>query len=371
MSTIQLIGLSGLALGVVNLAVLGLEYSRKNTFDLGQLPLTRAVTWLTRLFIGVLFIYSGFVKANDYIGFSYKLTEYFEVFSEDFSWFEGFFKFWIPYAEPLAWFISVFEIALAFAIILGWQMNLTAWLTLLMMVFFTILTGYSHFTGAVTDCGCFGDALKIEPWESFSKDLILLVMIAPLFILRKTIKAFPSGAVATAITALSFVIAGAYSYYCYENLPRVDYRPYKVGKDLNICTTQPGPDGLIKCKDWDEIYRLGEDYSVLEGDVMMMVMYDMEKIDEEALKSTGPFARDMKSVPGLRVIGATSTGKSVVEGYVKKYVLEYDFSFRDLTMLKTIIRSNPGYVLMRNGVILAKWHHNNQPDAAEVKALLK
>ena len=91
------------------------------------------------------------------------------------------------FAKPLAWFISVFEMALGVAVILGWRMNLTIWLSMIMMIFFTILTGYSHYTGAVADCGCFGDALKIEPWESFVKDIILTGMLIPVFLVRKYI----------------------------------------------------------------------------------------------------------------------------------------------------------------------------------------
>ena len=129
-------------------------------------------------------------------------------------------------------------------------MRLTMWLSVLMMVFFTILTAYSHVTGAVTDCGCFGDARKITPFESFIKDVILLFMIAPIFRYRNDIKAFPSQLSAGLMTGVTFLLAGIFSYYCHENLPVVDYRAYKEGVYLPACTTQAGPDGIPKCKDW-------------------------------------------------------------------------------------------------------------------------
>lgn len=359
-----------------------------------SLPVSFIFIWLIRLYIGLLFLYSGFVKANDYIGFAYKLEEYFLVFGSHFPLFKGFFGFFVPFAEPMAWFISVFELVLAVAILTGYRMNLTAWLTLLMMIFFTALTAYSHLTGAVTDCGCFGDALKIEPWESFTKDVILMVMLIPVFLVRKTITAVPSSRIAAILTGITFLVSGVYSWYCHENLPIVDYRAYKIGVDLKVCTTAMTPDGYPKCKDWSfadeemlliDVYRLlpetdsvriqtGKPYAIVptnifSGPTLMIVTQNINHATEAAMEASGQLANDLSDT-GVYVVGATATGYSDMEKLIPQYNLLYPFVFMDETVLKTIVRSHPGYVLMKDGVILKKWHYNNIPSVQEVQSLL-
>ncbi|MEL6633440.1 MAG: DoxX family protein [Bacteroidota bacterium] len=393
MSTYQLIGLAFAAVGVLTLGVFFWERQKQNSLKLQNLPLTNMLTWITRIMVGVLFIYSGFVKANDYIGFGYKLEEYFMVFGEHFSFMKGFWDFWVPLAEPLAWFISVFEIALAFAIMVGWRMNLTMWLTLLMMVFFTVLTAYSHVTGAVTDCGCFGDALKLTPFESFMKDVILMITITPLFLVRKSIRPVPNNMLASLIVAISFLGSGVYSYYCHEHLPVIDYRPYKAGVDLNICTTEEGPDGIPKCKDWFPYFPQELDYikvdSVMNGDTLtldstkvfkpepvlfegktlMIIFYDALKADGGALDQSVALVQTMRG-SDIQIVGATATGPSEMKTVVEKYGINYRMGYLDQTVLKTVIRSHPGYMLLNDGVVIKKWHANDIPDRAELESLL-
>ncbi|MEZ4776807.1 MAG: DoxX family protein [Bacteroidia bacterium] len=372
----------------------------QNKLGVGQslswesLPVSFIFIWLIRIYIGLLFLYSGFVKANDYIGFAYKLEEYFLVFGSHFPVFKGFFGFFVPFAEPMAWFISVFELVLAVAILTGYRMNLTAWLTLLMMIFFTALTAYSHLTGAVTDCGCFGDALKIEPWESFTKDVILMVMLIPVFLVRKTITAIPSSRIAAILTGVTFLVSGVYSWYCHENLPIVDYRAYKIGVDLKVCTTQMTADGYPKCKDWSfadeemlliDVYRLlpetdsvriktGKAYeitptNIFSGPTLLIVTQNINHAEESAMRASAGLSEALKG-SGISVVGATATGYSDMEKLIPLYALSYPFVFMDETVLKTIVRSHPGYVLMNDGVIVKKWHYNNIPSAQEVQNLL-
>lgn len=368
MISYQIIGLMFAVLGAISLVTLIWEANKSKGLNLDFMPVTSILMWITRLGVGILFIYSGFVKANDYIGFAYKLEEYFMVFGEHFPFMKGFWDIFVPLAEPLAWFISVFEIALAFAIIVGWRMNLTMWLTILMMVFFTILTAYSHVTGAVTDCGCFGDALKLTPFESFMKDIILTLALIPLFLVRKSIDPVPNGRIATIVVAAAFLVSGFFSYYCHENLPMIDYRAYKVGVDLNKCTTEVTPEGVIKCKDWYPSFE-GENINLFEGSTLMIICYELKKAPEEALKASGELARSL-SGSGVKVIGSTASSSDAWAKYSKEYRLDYPVSYLDQTVLKTVIRSHPGYVLMKDGVIKGKWHYNNVPDAEEVKALL-
>ncbi|NDG53028.1 MAG: DoxX family protein, partial [Flavobacteriia bacterium] len=137
----------------------------------------RVLEFISRVLVGSLFIVSGLIKANDSIGFSYKLEEYFASDVLNIPFLE-------PWALQLAILICVVEIVLGVAVLVGSKINLVSWFLLLMIIFFTFLTFYSAYFDKVTDCGCFGDALKFTPWQSFTKDVILFFFIAIIF-LRK------------------------------------------------------------------------------------------------------------------------------------------------------------------------------------------
>ncbi|WNJ20855.1 DoxX family protein [Pontibacter sp. G13] len=369
MSTYQIIGILFAIMGTITCGSLAFEWSKRKTLDLDYLPITGILVFIIRWMVGILFIYSGFVKANDYIGFAFKLEEYFTVFGVNFPGLKGFFDLFIPLAQPMAWFIAVFEIALAVALMFGWQMNLTAWLTMLMMIFFTVLTGYSHVTGSVTDCGCFGDALHLEPWESFVKDIILTGALIPVFLMRKSIRPIPTAKIAGYLTGITFLVTGVYSYYCHEHLPRIDYRAYKIGVNLADCTTIPGPEGYPKCKDWDPYFPDG-DIALFEGNTLMIFMYNAEKAPEEPVKHTEEVFQSLNGT-GVKVVGATATGPSRMKTLIPEMGLTYPFAYLDQTTLKTVVRSNPGYVLLKQGIVIKKWHHNDAPSKTEILELLK
>ena len=136
---------------------------------------------LSRILVGVLFIVSGLIKLNDPVGFSFKLKDYFapEVLN---------LEIFIPFALLIAIFVVIFEVMLGTMLLLGYAKKFTIWSSLLMIVFFTFLTFYSAFYNKVTDCGCFGDAIKLTPWESFSKDIVLLVLLLIIYFGRNFIQ---------------------------------------------------------------------------------------------------------------------------------------------------------------------------------------
>ena len=142
---------------------------------------------IARFFVGGLFIFSGLIKVNDPVGTAIKLEEYFDVFSADIA---PFFEWFIPAALFLSVFLSVLEVVLGVALIIGYRMKITSWILLGMIVFFTFLTFYSAYFNKVTDCGCFGDAIKLTPWESFYKDIILLFFIVIIFIKKRDYTSF-------------------------------------------------------------------------------------------------------------------------------------------------------------------------------------
>ncbi|MAY83595.1 MAG: hypothetical protein CMP59_05615 [Flavobacteriales bacterium] len=239
----------------------------------------RTILHLARLIVGNLFIFSGLVKLNDPLGFSYKLEEYFIEFGMDWGWLH-------EILVPLAAALCIFEIVLGIAVLVGYKFKNASWLLLLMIIFFTILTFASAVFEIVRSCGCFGDAIPLTPWESFYKDLILLVLILLLFFKRNEIIPFPDrnfdtiyfvisaiamvflsiqlewwmpfyftvgvlainlilkfsranklGApISTISSALLSLIIGIWAV---EHLPFKDFRPYAVGKNIPEQMTLP------------------------------------------------------------------------------------------------------------------------------------
>jgi uncharacterized membrane protein YphA (DoxX/SURF4 family) len=187
---------------------------------------------IIRWIVGLLFIVSGLVKANDPLGLSYKMQEFFEVWGihslNDLT-------------LPLAIIMNVFEIVAGVAVLIGWQMRIFSWLLLLLIVFFTFLTAYALFSGKIKTCGCFGDCIPITPMQSFLKDLFLLLLIA---ILCFNARKIPSGLSSTAAVAgllLCTLAVVALQFFVLRYLPLIDCLPYKKGNDLlNEMKTPPG-----------------------------------------------------------------------------------------------------------------------------------
>ncbi|MFM7838085.1 MAG: MauE/DoxX family redox-associated membrane protein, partial [Chitinophagaceae bacterium] len=138
----------------------------------------KRLLWISRILVGVLFIFSGLIKANDPLGLSYKMQEFFEVW----GW-----TFLNDYTLAFSVLMIAFEIIAGVAVLVGWQMNLFSWLLLLLILFFTFLTGYALFSGQIKECGCFGNCIPLKAGQSFVKDLVLLVLICFIFSQRKKI----------------------------------------------------------------------------------------------------------------------------------------------------------------------------------------
>src|SRR6056300_1141607 len=183
------------------------------------------ITHLSRILVGVLFVVSGFIKLNDPVGFSFKLEEYFSQGVLDLP-------VLIPFALAIAFFVVVFEVLLGIFLLVGYQLKFTLWSLLSMIVFFTFLTFYSAYFNKVTDCGCFGDAIPLTPWESFTKDLILLVMILWLTWRKGEINPITSTKLGLLILVFFTVASGVFGNYVLNHLPLIDFRHYAVGSDI-------------------------------------------------------------------------------------------------------------------------------------------
>lgn len=197
----------------------------------------KLLLWIARLFVGVLFIFSGLIKANDAIGFSYKLEEYFEKFAEVFTnaglEFLAYPMEWMAYiALPLSMAIVIGEVILGVLLITGSFIKKVSWYLLAMIVFFTLLTFVSWKFELVKSCGCFGDAIPLDPFESFIKDLILLILICFIFFFRKSIRSVFNKTGDKLVFWTSTVLSFLFTWYCFQHLPIKDFRAYAPGSHI-------------------------------------------------------------------------------------------------------------------------------------------
>lgn len=194
----------------------------------------KVVISVIRVIVGVLFIFSGLIKANDPTGLSYKMQEFFEVWglnSLD------------NYTLAFALIMNAFEIVAGVAVLLGWRMKLFSWLLLLLIIFFTFLTGYALFSGKIKTCGCFGDCIPLSAKQSFIKDLILLALIVIIFIQKDVIKPLFNTAGSSLLIALTVLFCIVSQWYVLKHLPVVDCLAYKTGN--NIIEKMKIPEGAV------------------------------------------------------------------------------------------------------------------------------
>lgn len=352
---------------------------------------------VVRIFVGVLFVISGYIKLNDPVGFSFKLEEYFSQGVLNLPFFE-------PYALAISIFVVILEVLLGVLLIVGYKPKFTLWSLLGMIVFFTFLTFYSAYFNKVTDCGCFGDAIKLTPWESFTKDVVLLVLILLLFFGRKYIKPLFRPFTTKVIVALSLVACVVYAYYVLNHLPVIDFRPYEIGKNIeegmgipegapkpvyeyawkfNVNGTEevivtngdyPTVDGEFIGVETEEIQKgyeppvhdftieqNGEDFAaglLQEPKLVMVIAYDLRKANLDMFSQIKKVS-DQASNKGYKVIGMSASSSDQTNELVKKYDLNFEFYFTDETTLKTIVRSNPGVLVLEKGTIKQKVHYND------------
>ena len=369
----------------------------------------RLVKNLCRIIVGIVFIYSGFVKGIDPLGSDYKFTDYFNAFGM--GWMNAttlFFSF----------ALSLTEFLIGIALLFNLWVSRMAWGSLLFMAFFTPLTLVLALTNPVSDCGCFGDAMILTNWQTFWKNIILLLLAIMIFMYRKEYKSS-----LPLVGQFSFLaLAGAgmlcLSVYCYRHLPVLDFRPYAVGK--NITEGMRLPEGAepdqyevtlkYKNKQTGEVQSFTEENypwqdtlnweyessserlvkkgyitpihdliiehptlgniteEILEDDnhTILAVAYNLTQSDvqyQPAINRLAEYAQEK----GIRFYGLTSSSERDIETYKKRYHVPYEFCTADEIQLKTMIRSNPGVIILREGTILDKWAGKDVPDVKELQ----
>ncbi|MEL7159662.1 MAG: hypothetical protein AAFN92_02800 [Bacteroidota bacterium] len=407
-------------------------------------------------FCGALFAFSGYVKAVDPLGTAYKMEQYFAEFEGTFAdtalnFIAPLFPAMAEYSVAFSVFMIVLEVALAFALIVGAWPKLTSWLFFGIVAFFTVLTGFTYLTGyvpsgvnffsfgewgpyaetnmKVTDCGCFGDFLKLEPRTSFFKDVALLFpAVAFLFGTKKMHQLFSARTrvLGTAAVAVLTLVYGMSNYVW--DIPGQDFRPFKVGTDVATVKQAEADaqaavttvayvltnkaDGTVKeiptaeflkvmgdypQADWEYDTKISEpaikptkisDFELSdaqgydpvptlledEGYTFLIVAYKLKgkqgSWDESYLtkwrEDIQPVAQQALSA-GHKVAAMTKFNDDAsINDFKKALGANYPFWRGDDIMLKTIIRSNPGVVLMKDGVIVNKWHHKQLPAFTEI-----
>ena len=358
--------------------------------------------WLLRIIVGGLFIFSGLIKAIDPSGLRYKMDEFFEVWGM-----HGFSKF----SLVLAILMIGFEIIAGVALLLGYAQRVFSALLLALIVFFTFLTAYVLFSGKIKECGCFGDCIKITPWQTFTKDIILLVMALVLFAFRNRMRPVLKTHFGTAAMILTVFFSFGIQVWALEHGPIVDCLPYKKGANL-WQKMQPPPgcipdsfstvlvyekDGVQKEFDannfpWqDTTWKFVDNRTKLirEGNCNPAVKdfslkdYDNNEHTEEILTAPGYtflwFVRDPNKArtdhvnklvglarqaqrAGVPFYILSSANRETSEAFQQKHnLVGIDVLQVDGVASKTAMRTNPGLMLLKDGTVQEKWSFRDYP----------
>jgi len=361
---------------------------------------------LSRVLTGMVFIFSGFVKAIDPLGSTYKFTDYFHAFGMDFM---------TPLAFPLAVLLSSVELMIGISLLLGYRMVFTSWILLLFMSFFTVLTFILALTNPVTDCGCFGDAIILTNWQTFWKNVILMFFVLVVFSGRRRFQPVRNPLTEWIVLVILFACTTMIPVYCYDHLPLIDFMPFSKGSSIpeGMAIPEDAPrdiyqtdllyenrntgkqekfsienipdDSLWEFKssesklitkgyeppihDFNIITSEGREItgSVLEypGYTFLLVSYNLGKADPEGLKKAGQFHKLAVALDDLEFYALTASLSEESGRISENFGLGYGFHNVDEIVLKTMVRANPGLILLKNGIVIGKWHYHDFPDPAE------
>jgi uncharacterized membrane protein YphA (DoxX/SURF4 family) len=389
---------------------------------------------IIRIFVGLLFIFSGLVKANDPFGTAYKMEEYFEVWNADLATSSFFLKdvlmnlfhFLNGHTLFLSVTMNAFEIIAGAALLLGWRMKLFSWLLLLLMIFFTILTGYTYKTGDPKNCGCFGDCIKITPEFSFYKDALLSVLILILLFARKQIKPLFSSRLNTGLMFLITIFSFGLQWYALRYLPPVDCLPFKKGNSIPEKMKLPVnavPDSIVMTFIYekqgqkveftadkfptdfnDSLYKFVDRYDKVvrkgknnEPPIKGFSLTGAKNVDSTGIEiisdSTGiileqpntlllfntnlpdknpAWKNDLLAVyaaankKGIPFYFVTTNRESAIAIFSQMGFQNINVLACDFTAIRTAARSNPTLYLLSHGTVKGKWSYANFAQAKKV-----
>ena len=367
----------------------------------------RTLTRVAWALLGTLFVFSGLIKLNDPVGTAIKLEEYFEVFAVDFG---SFFLYFKSITRTLSIVLCSLEVILGVALLLRWYLRQTLWVLLVLLVFFTFLTFYSAAFNKVTDCGCFGDFIKLTPWVSFLKDLFLLVLWGIVFFNQRFLRhSYVQGT--PGIMTMTFVsaIAIGIGVRALGHLPYFDFLPYKVGNDIGklmkpaeVARYRYTFERNGETKEFDEFptdttwkYKSmqalnaeasrpaitdfevtdadGKSYTkeLLTGNKLILLVQNTNKADRDRFVALNALLNAAaKSRKHITAVTITSTSPAKFDAFRHDMNIATPYYFADATVLKSMIRANPGLMVLQNGVVRAKYHYHDIPELFEVEKAL-
>lgn len=399
-------------LGIVLSGFLIPQYEVYNSFFISLLTIefvlviffskrfTKAQITTSRILLGLLFIYSGFVKGVDPIGTEYRIVDYFIAFGTEWA---------IPFALPLSVLLNSVEFVLGILLLFNISMKITSWLVVLMMATFTVVTLNDAMYSPVPDCGCFGDALVISNWQTFYKNLIIDALLMIVFFARNRVGNWFRVKTEWAILFVSILGFVIFEVYNIRHLPVIDFREWKVGNKMVNDNPLPMKYYLTyqHIKTGEEKVYLSPDYPYNDSVWMAQWEFVSQRIEDPNPKLHDIRIEDEDGIdytdqiianPGFQfILIAYDLGSSSQKNWDKieaifKYSENEETSFvvitsslpeevvkfkeinlpqaeyyyaDDITMM-SMIRSNPGLILLKNGVIQAKWHFNDFPSLPEL-----
>ena len=363
---------------------------------------------IARIIFGLVFLFSGFVKAVDPLGTAYKISDYLEAFSLtslDFL------------ALPAALMLIAAEFTIGFNILFNVHLKATTWVASLFMLVMTPVTLYLAISNPISDCGCFGDAIVMTNWQTFYKNIVLCIILAIIALLQKQSRPWLSNWGAWVVTLLPILISFAISIYCYNLLPILDFRPYKKGNNIieGMQIPEDAPldkyettffyekDGIEQAftldsypaedSTWTFVRQESKlieqgyvppihDFSIVteDGDItdliledagytLLVISHKVEKAATKNIKCVKSTIANAKKA-GANVIWLTSSYSDEIEEFKTQYGIEDTFGATDDITLKTIVRSNPGLVLIKDATVIEKWHHNALPSKDKLNQLI-
>jgi len=359
------------------------------------------ITQIVRFLVGITFVFSGFVKLVDPLGSMYKFEEYFGADVLNLSFLD-------PYALQFSIVLIIAELMLGVMLLVGYKSKFTSYSLFALISVFLFLTWYSAYYNKVTDCGCFGDAVKLTTWETFYKNVILIFMILWLVLKNKDIKPLINKKIAQKLSILSLFASIAIVVYVLNYLPIIDFRPYAVGKNIEegMRIPEEAPKAIYndtwiyKVNGVDKQYTTAEKPWNIEGAVfvdrkseliqegftppihdftmekdgedlksqllkedklLLVVMYNLDLASKKGLQEIKE-AADIALKKGYKVYAMSASTEADYQKIKTKFDLNFDLLFCDETTLKTIVRSNPGLVMLNNGTIKGKWSWRSASD---------
>ncbi len=363
---------------------------------------------VSRLLFGATFLFSGFVKAVDPLGTAYKITDYFEAFGiPSFDWLSIIFAF----------ILITLEFCIGFAMFFNVKLKETSYLALLFMLVMTPLTLYLAIENPVSDCGCFGDAIVLTNWETFYKNVILCVLLLMVFVTQKVNRPWLSEWGCWLFLSIAAFISLGICTYGYTHLPFIDFRPYKIGNNITEGMQIPDDASMdeyettfVYAKDGIEkeftlenypaddstwvfvrqnsvLVKQGyvppiHDFSIVteQGDItdivletpgytLLVISHKLEKVATNAIPQVNQIL-SWAEQHDIACYWLTSSYQDQVDAFRQRYQVTVPFGATDDITLKTIIRANPGLVLLRQGTVVAKWHCNQLPELSEINQII-